>query len=127
MTAKSDWAENATLDWLLGGANPTRPTGRYIAFHTADPTEDGSVGEATTNGFTRTAMTFGAAAAGVASNTSTVDLTITGGTTTITHMSIWDAVTLGNCIYKGAVTTSRTYAAGEHLTVAAGDIDITDG
>jgi hypothetical protein len=126
MAGKGDWAENATLDWLLGGSSPTRPTARYIAFHTADPTDVGTTGEQTTNGFTRTAITFGAASGGSSANTSTVDLTISGGSTAITHWSIWDASSGGNLIFTGAATTGRTYATGDHLTVAAGAITCTE-
>lgn len=127
MTAKSNWAENATLDWLLGGANPTRPTTRYIAFHTGDPGETGGSNELSTGGYARQAMTFGAASSGTALNSSTVDIAPSGAAwNNVSHFSLWDHVSAGNCLYKGAVTTTRSYADGEHLTVAAGAISVSE-
>lgn len=123
MTALANWAENAALDWLLGGATPTRPTTRYLALHTADPTEAGSTGELVGNGYARQAITFGAASSGSAANTSTHTFTASGGNWgSVTHCSIWDASTGGNCIYKGALTTARTINNGESATVAASAI-----
>lgn len=123
MTALANWAENAALDWLLGGATPTRPTTRYLALHTADPTEAGTTGELSGLGYARQAITFGAASSGAAANTSTHTFTASGGNWgSVTHCSIWDAVTGGNCIYKGALTTARTINSGESATVAAGAI-----
>lgn len=129
--SKSNWAENATLDWLLGGANPTRPTTRYLSLHTADPTEDGSVGEISTSGtgYARQAITFGAASGGSAANTSTHDFTASGADWgEITHWAIWDddGDPAGNCLYIGEATTPRTIDDGETATVAAGAIVCTE-
>jgi hypothetical protein len=127
MSAKSNWAESAVLDWLLGGASPTRPTARYLALHTADPGETGATGEVSGNGYARQAVTFGAASSGAVSNTSAHNFTAAGGSWgTVTHFSIWDASTSGNCIYYGTLAASRTIGDGETGTVAAGDIDITE-
>ncbi|WP_374572497.1 hypothetical protein [Phenylobacterium sp.] len=121
--SKADYAETAVLDWLLGGATPTRPTGRYLALHTADPTDAGTTGELAGNGYARQAITFDAASGGSAANSSTHTFTASGGDWgTVSHFSIWDASTSGNCLYTGALTTSRTIADGESGTVAAGAI-----
>lgn len=125
--SKSNYAEIAVLDWLLGGATPTRPSTRHLALHTADPGETGATGELSGNGYARQAVTFGAAASGATSNTSTHTFTASGGSWgTVTHFSIWDASTSGNCLYVGALSTSRTIGDGESGTVAAGDIDVTE-
>ena len=125
--SKSNYAENAVLDWLLGGASPTRPTTRYLGFHTADPGETGATGELSGSGYARQAITFGAAASGSASNTSTHTFTAMGSWGTVSHFSIWDAASGGNCLYKGALTTPRTISSsGESLTVASGAITVTE-
>lgn len=125
--SKSNYAEIAVLDWLLGGATPTRPSARYLALHTDDPGEDGATGELSGGGYARQAVTFDAAASGATSNTSTHTFTASGGDWgTVTHFSIRDAETGGNCLYVGALSTSRTIGDGESGTVAAGDIDITE-
>ncbi|WP_374576115.1 hypothetical protein [Phenylobacterium sp.] len=121
--SKANYAETAVVDWLLGGATPTRPSARYLALHTADPTDAGATGELSGNGYARQAITFGAASSGSASNTSTHTFTASGGDWgTVSHFSIWDASTSGNCLYVGALTTSRTINDGESGTVAAAAI-----
>jgi hypothetical protein len=125
--SKANYAETAVVDWLLGGATPTRPTTRYLARHTADPGETGATAEISGNGYARQAVTFGAASGGAASNTSTHTFTAAGGSWgTITYFSVWDASTSGNCLYSGALTTARTIADTESLTVAAAAITATE-
>ena len=125
--SKSNYAENAVLDWLLGGSTPTRPANRYVALHTADPTEVGNVGELSGNGYARQAATFGAASGGSASNTSTHTFTATGAWGNVTHFSIWDSLTAGNCLFKGSLATARNIAAaGESITVASGALVISE-
>ena len=125
--AKSTVSANNTLDWQLGGANPTRPTTRYVSFHTADPGSTGA-SEVTTvgTGYARTSMAWNAAAAKSATNSGTIDITATGAFGPVTFWGVWDAVTAGNFLYGGAVTTSKTYATGDHLTVAAAALTVSE-
>ena len=121
--SKANYAETAVVDWLLGGATPTRPSTRYLALHTGDPGETGASNELSGSGYARQAVTFGAASSGSASNTSTHTFTASGGNFgVVTHFSIWDALTTGNCLYVGALTTSRTINDGESGTVASGAV-----
>lgn len=125
--SKSNSAEGLTLDWLLGGATPTRPAGRYLALHTADPTEVGSTGEVSGNGYARQAITFNAQSGGTATNSSTHTFTASGGNWgAISFWSIQDSITSGLCIYSGAATVTRTINDGESLTVAAAAISISE-
>lgn len=32
----ANYAETAVVDWLMGGATPTRPPARFVALHTGD-------------------------------------------------------------------------------------------
>jgi hypothetical protein len=129
--SKSDYLEAASLDWALGGSTPTRPTTRYLALYTADPGDANGGTEVSLYGYARQAITFGAAsgtAPCTAANTSTHTFTNTGGGSwgTIAYWAIMDASTAGNQLYNGAATTSRTIAASEVLTVAAGAIVISE-
>lgn len=125
--SKANYAETAVVDWLLGGATPTRPSARYLALHTADPGETGATSELSGAGYARQAVTFGAASAGAASNTSSHSFTASGANWgTVTHFSIWDAATTGNCLYSGALSVSRTINDGESATVASGAITVTE-
>ena len=53
MSQLSDYAENAALDWLMGGATPTRPSARYLALFTAAPSDSGGGTEMSGGGYAR--------------------------------------------------------------------------
>ena len=130
MVAKTDYTEKAVLDWVLLGATPTRPSAIYLALHTADPTETGSTAELVGNGYARLAVTFGAgvSGAGTATSTNAQLFTASGsGFGTVTHASLWDSLTTGNCLYKGSLAASKAVAAGDQLNFAAGAIVVTEG
>jgi hypothetical protein len=46
-------------------------------------------------------------------------------TATITHAALYDASTSGNMLMHGALVASKSVTAGDSLTVAIGDLDIT--
>lgn len=98
---------------------------KYVALHTADPTDTGTVAEVSTSGVTRLSATFSAPSNGVTSNSA--DIVWTGLTYagTITHVSLWDASTAGNCLWTGALTASKTLASGDELKIASGALTIT--
>lgn len=127
MTAFSNFAETLVLTWIFTNGAATRPTAWYVALHTADPTEVGNVGELSGNGYARQAVTFTAPASGATDNTAL--LTFGPNTTTnwgsVSHLSVWDAVTAGNCLAKGALSSAVTINVGDSLTIAAGALDIT--
>lgn len=126
MTALSDWAENAALDWLMGGSTPTRPTTRHLALFTAAPSDAGGGTEVATGGYSRQAFTCGAAAAGTCSNSGLVSFTASGGNFgTVTHVGVFDASSGGNLLWHGAMTASRTVNDGDTLEFAAGELDFT--
>ncbi len=59
------------------------------------------------------------------SNDADIDWTGVAATETITHFSAWDAVTVGNALVYGALTSSVNITAGGDLTIQAGDLDIS--
>lgn len=129
MTAKTDYAEKAVLDWVLLGATPTRPSGVWLALHTADPGESATTAELVGNGYARLPVTFGAGSSGAGTATSTNAQLFTAsgsGFGTVTHASLWDAVSGGNALYKGATAASKTVAAGDQLNFPAGAIVVTE-
>jgi len=121
-----DWAENALLDWLLGGSSPSRPSARYVSLHTADPGDNGA-NELTGTGYARPAVTFGAASSGVASNSATATFSNSGGTAwaEATHFGIWTLASGGSFLGSGSLSVARAIAAGTSATFAAGDLDAT--
>lgn len=121
----ANYAENALIDWLMGGVSPTRPSARWIALHTADPGETGASGELSGNGYSRVASAFGAAVSGGASNTGLVAFNASGGDFgVITHCSIWDASTGGNCLWQGPCT-NKTIADGDSYQFPIGALTVS--
>ena len=125
----SNFAENLLLDWMFTADAPTaaaRPTAWYVALHTGDPGETGAneVLVATDADYVRKAVTFGAASSGANASTAQVSWTVDAASAgyTVTHASIWDAETAGNCLISGALTSPRTLAALGVLTFEIGEV-----
>jgi hypothetical protein len=130
MAALSDYAEKLALDFLMNTQTATRPTAWYIALFTAAPSDSGGGTEVSGNGYSRQAVTFGAAhaTAGTTDNTNAQSFTASGGNWgTITHLGIFSASSSGNLIFHGALTTSRVVNDGDTLTFSIGNIDLTLG
>lgn len=118
--AKSTVTANDTLDAFLRAVDPTWRSGatRYIALHTATPGVAGTqlTNEATYTSYARVAVTaatgFTAAAAASSSNTASIPFPqCTGGTNTITFVSVGTASSgAGQVIYFGALTSSLAVA-----------------
>jgi hypothetical protein len=99
----------------------------YLQLHTADPGAAGTTAVATET--TRKSLSFGAPAApagGVItiSNDVQVQYTSIAGSQDASHYSLWDAATAGNFLGSGLIT-ANAYTAGDTLTFAIGDIDIS--
>jgi hypothetical protein len=124
----SDWAENALMDWLMGGSSPTRPTTRHVALHTGDPGETGASNEVGAGvGYARQATTFTAASGGASANVSNITFgpASGGGFGTVSHVSVWDSASGGTCLWKGPLGASQAVASGVTYTIVAGDLDLT--
>lgn len=122
----SDYAEVAVLDWLMGGATPTRPTARYVALFTTAEGDAGGGTEVSGNGYARQAMTSDAAASGATANSGALTFTASGGSWgTVTHIGIFSASTAGNLLWWGPLTASKAVGDGDSLVFAIGDIDLS--
>lgn len=128
MSRKTNYAETLVLDWLLTAKAVTRPSAVYVALHTADPTETGSVGELSVgNGYARQAVTFDDAAQPyVNSGAVTFGPCTTAAWGTISHMSLWTASSGGNCLYYAPLTASRTIDVSDELAFAAGQLSVDE-
>ena len=126
MSQLSDWAENAALDWLMGGATPSRPSARYLALFTAAPNDAGGGTEMSGGGYARQAVTCGASSGGACSNTNAPAFTISGvDPAAFTHIGIFDALTTGNLIWHGPLTASKDLGDGDTINFAVGELDFT--
>lgn len=122
----SNHAENAFANALRGGgngSNVTAPAALYAKLHTGDPGEDGTANAAAET--TRKEVQFGAASNGVISLSNAPSWTSYPSAETITHISIWDSSTAGNCWGSGATASSHAMQIGDTLNLSAATITIT--
>jgi hypothetical protein len=127
MTALSNYAESQVIKWLMTNASVTRPTTWFVALHTADPGETGATAELSGNGYARQAATFTEDTNGLVDNDSDVTFGPNTGSNwgNVTHVSVWDTVSAGNCLAKGALSSPVTINVNDSLKLAAGSLDIS--
>ena len=129
MGSISDFLENELLDHIFNGAGAayTPPTTVYLGLSTADPGDDGSgLAEPSGNGYARKAIAFDAAASRLINQTSQVTFDqATGSWGTITHWAAFDALTSGNMLAHGSLSTQKEVVNGNTPSVAAGEADIS--
>ena len=102
-------------NWLnmLRAVAFTAPAGTFVKLHTADP---GAVGATSPSVVvTRNSAVFNAAAGGALSLSTLGAYTMTASET-ITHISVWDAATVGNFLFSGALTTPKAVVNTDTLT-----------
>ena len=119
----TSFAKALALNWLFRSAAVTRPAEIWMALHRMPPGDLGSSGELTSDGGARRKLAFTAPANGVAP---CGDAIIFGPATAawprLTHYSLWDAPSAGNCLMTGALKTHYDVLSGGRLNFAAGDI-----
>ena len=128
MAALSDHAENLLLNYLMTADSVTRPTDWYVALYTGAPSDAGGGTELSGLGYTRQSIAFDTATGtgGTTDNSADVVFTASGGDWgTITHIGIHDAVSGGNLLWHGAMSTSKTVTDGDSLQFSAGNVDLT--
>jgi hypothetical protein len=130
MGSLSNYAENELLDHVLKVGAYTQPTNLYIALSTADPTEDGSgLAEPSGGSYARVLCNgWDTAASRATQNTAAIQFARASGSWgTVTHFAIFDAITGGNMIAHGALSSpsSLAIASGMRPRFAAGAIDIS--
>jgi hypothetical protein len=118
----SDYLENAINDAVCNNT-ALQVAQSYVKLHIGDPGEAGTSNAAGET--TRKAASFGASSAGTA--TSDADLTWTSYSTaeTVSHISLWDNATAGNCLGSGALTASKTLAIGDTFVIPSGSLTFT--
>ena len=130
MANVSAYAEKAMLDWVLGGATPTRPAAWAVGLSLGVPSSTSGSEITTGSGYARQTVGFGAAASPAGSATNTVAMTFGpfSGAASITGIQIWDTVlslNSGNMLWYGTLTTPRTVGVGDSLVIASGALTVT--
>jgi hypothetical protein len=127
MSAISNYLENALINATLRNTTFTSPATVYAGLFTTDPTDAGTGSEVSGGSYARKAITFAAPSNGVTTNSAAACEfdQATGSWGTITHFAIFDALTTGNMLYYGALTTSKTIASGDVFKFATSSVTVT--
>ncbi len=130
MGAMTNYLETNLLDHTDGKTSYTKPTSVYATLNTASPTDTGSqTDEVSASGYARQSITsaMGAASSptGTATNGSAVTHGPAGGSWgTITDAAFADALTSGNYLLYGSLSSSRTIALGDSFQWASSQISL---
>lgn len=132
MTALSSYAERKLLDHVFKNTSYTSPNA-YLGLFTSDPTDSASGTEVSGSGYARIRIDNKMAAATTGSDNSSIvsnaDITFSaasgGDFGTITHIGIFDALTSGNLLAHGALTSSKVISDGDTFQINSGSLTIT--
>lgn len=126
MSQFSNYLEDILINAVLRNTAYTSPTTVYVALYTSDPGEDNSGTELAGNGYARQAITFGAPSNGVTSNSGDVTFgPASASWGTVTHVGILDASTLGNLLFYGPLSASKTVGDTDSLTLSTSNVTVT--
>ena len=120
----SNYLENKVLDHILGTTTYTKPSAVYVALYTAAPNDAGGGTEVSGGSYARQAAAFDDAASGATQNTGNIDF-VNMPSSTVVAIGIHDALTSGNLLVWGTLSTSKSLDAGDTLRIATGDLDIS--
>jgi hypothetical protein len=120
----SNYLENKLIDHFLGTTTYTKPSAVYVALYTVAPNDAGGGTEVTGGSYARQTATFTAASSGATSNDANIDFTGMPAATVVA-IGVFDALTSGNLLLHGTLTTNKTTDAGDTLRIATGDLDIS--
>jgi hypothetical protein len=113
----SNYAELKILEHTTGKTAWTIPTNTYVKLHTADPGEDCTTAAATNA--TRVVAAWATAASGAIATSATITWTNVSTTETYSHWSLWDALTAGNALWSGALSTTASVTAGDTFQITS--------
>lgn len=117
----ADYAEAEALKYLFTTETMgTRPTAWYLALHAGDPSDAGGANEVAAGWHVRQSCGLTRVGSSVSNTADATFAAVTGAPVTITHASIRDAVSGGNCLSICALPAPRTFAIGDIPVIQAG-------
>jgi hypothetical protein len=132
MSSFSDYTENKVLDHVLGKTSFTMPSTVAVALFTAAPSDSGGGTEVSnSNNYSRKTTAgadWSAASGGATSNANAITFaTPSGSWGTVTHFAIFDSAThgAGNMLMWAPLSASQAIGAGNTVSFAAGDLDVS--
>ena len=130
MSNATNYSENEILDHVLGKGTRdfTSPANLYVGLYTAiSDGETQSWTEVSGTNYARTAVTFGVASGGTATNSGDVEFPAAGagGFGTVIGLFISDASSAGNALFFGSLSASRAVDEADIFTIVAGNLSIS--
>ena len=118
----TDYGAAQTLRWVLGQTAQAPPTEFFVALHIGDPGPDGVANNAAETlrvEYTPGSIddTGGGTGEAFVLNVGDINWEGLAATETLSHVSIWDAVTSGNPWYKGALAAPVNVVAGGNFQI----------
>ena len=113
----SNYAELKILEHTTGKTSWTMPATVYVKLHLGDPGEAATSNAAVNT--TRKVAAWSAAASGAIATSATLEWTNVSTTETYSHWSLWDALTAGNALWSGALSSSAAVTAGDTFQITA--------
>lgn len=124
----STYLRGKVIDHTLRATSFTSPASVFVSLHTSDPTIAGTPAtEVSAAWYARQGITLAAqTVAGQTSNSNTITYNgVTGSSVTVTHFAIWDASTLGNMLYFGPLSASKTFNLTDVPSWLPGQLAVT--
>lgn len=137
MSAASDYLENKLYNNILRGQAFTPPAAVYVALHTASPGDTGAneVTLAAFPAYVRQDAAKGgsvdagwtAPTGGSGKNALQLIFPVFDGAApiTVTHYTLWDAATAGNCLVSGQLASARTLNPGDVFVIDVQKLTVT--
>lgn len=118
----SNYAEDAIINAIFNNTS-LAVAARYVKLHTGDPGEAGTNNAAGET--TRKSVTGAAASSGQFTSVNDLAWTNVSTSETYSHISIWDHVSAGNCLWTGALTAAKAVNAGDSFTIPTGSLTVS--
>lgn len=124
---KTTYFDDAVLNAALLATPYTSPSNVYVALYTSSPTVGGGGTEVSGGGYARQLATFTTPLSGSTSNSADITFPIASSAWgTVVAFAILDAVSLGNMLYFGSLTASRTVQQNDQIKFPAGQLTVTE-
>lgn len=120
----SSYTRDGVANHLFNGSSLAVPSAWHVQLHYGSPGLAGTSSVSTAFPSRVACSGWTAASSGAVSNEAAVLFSSAAGAETITHASIWDAASGGNCLGYDALAASKTVLASDSINFAAGEIDV---
>lgn len=117
---------NVITGWLntLRGTTMTGLAGLFVKLHVGDPGAAGA-SNAAAGSTTRVVVTLAAPSGNAVALTGTQPVWTNGGTSeTLTHISVWDAITAGNFDWSAVLTAPQAWVSTNTFTLTTLSVSI---